>query len=211
MFAIYSSSGRLFSGPLERLRRVEKSATIETSRKTAMAESELTGVELQAEVSPYQATQQATQQYIKLLHDEGQRDPVYHAHQIMTQSVQVLRSSWPVSKAIAAFQKHPYQLFPVVNEYDQLVGALSRQQLYEFILGTNVDHEQSIASCFLSEKSRVYSAEPITDIRRIATLLLEKKLDALPIADDAGRIVGLVSRTDILSCVIADPPLSLWC
>lgn len=228
MFAVYSSSGKVFSGTLERLRRVEKTASSTPHGQTSMTELELeernnTAV-MQSQVNSYTASQAATQNYLDLLRNEGQRDPVYHAHQVMSSPIITLQSNSSLNKALATFQKHTFQVIPIVNHYQQLVGLLSRRQLYEYMLdGSHVNHqatqpprtqtftEQSIGEVFLNAHSRVYSADPITDIRRIATLLVEKRLDALPICNDADQILGIVSRTDILKCAINDPPLSLWC
>jgi CBS domain-containing protein len=48
------------------------------------------------------------------------------------------------------------------------------------------------------------------DIRRVARVLLDSGLPGLPVADDEGRVIGFVSRSDILRAVVADPPLDLW-
>jgi acetoin utilization protein AcuB len=59
-------------------------------------------------------------------------------------------------------------------------------------------------------RTPVITAEAVTDIRRIATAMLTNNLDGVPVTADLGRLVGYVSRTDILRAVVADPPLSLW-
>jgi len=56
----------------------------------------------------------------------------------------------------------------------------------------------------------VVAAAAITDIRRIAAVMLDHGVDGTPITDEGGRLVGFVSRSDILRAVITDPPLSLW-
>ena len=53
-------------------------------------------------------------------------------------------------------------------------------------------------------------ADLVTDIRRIARVLLETGLTALPVVDEASSLAGIVSRGDILRAVVSDPPLSLW-
>ena len=35
-------------------------------------------------------------------------------------------------------------------------------------------------------------------------------IDGVPITNEAGRLLGFVSRGDILRAVVTDPPLSLW-
>ena len=50
----------------------------------------------------------------------------------------------------------------------------------------------------------------VGDIRRIAAVMLENRVDGVPITGQGGRLVGFVSRSDILRAVVSDPPLSLW-
>lgn len=58
--------------------------------------------------------------------------------------------------------------------------------------------------------SPVISADPVTDIRRIAQALLDYHLSGVPIVEEDGKLVGFISRGDILRSVINDPPVSLW-
>jgi arsenate reductase len=54
------------------------------------------------------------------------------------------------------------------------------------------------------------TADLVTDIRRIAQVMLEHGVDGVPIANESDALVGFVSRSDVLRAVITDPPLSLW-
>ena len=56
----------------------------------------------------------------------------------------------------------------------------------------------------------VVAAAPITDIRRIARVMLDRKVDGVPVVNDGGALLGFISRSDILQAVITDPPLSIW-
>jgi CBS domain-containing protein len=44
----------------------------------------------------------------------------------------------------------------------------------------------------------------------VAGVLLDTGLPGLPVTDEAGVLIGFISRTDILRAVAADPPLDLW-
>ena len=59
---------------------------------------------------------------------------------------------------------------------------------------------------------RTQFGEPVqlTDIRRIARVMLERGVDGVPIVNDGGALLGFVSRSDILHAVVTDPPLSVW-
>ena len=41
---------------------------------------------------------------------------------------------------------------------------------------------------------KVVSAEPETDVRQIAKLLIENRISAVPVVDSGGKLVGIVSE-----------------
>jgi CBS domain-containing protein len=56
----------------------------------------------------------------------------------------------------------------------------------------------------------IASVSAETDIRRVARVLLDTELPGLPVVDDVGKVIGFVSRADILRAVATDPPLDVW-
>ncbi len=62
----------------------------------------------------------------------------------------------------------------------------------------------------LSSADSVAGILPDTALRRVAGVLLDTGLPGLPVTDEAGVLIGFISRTDILRAVAADPPLDLW-
>ena len=210
MFSVYTPTGVTFSGSVERLRRVEKTAHTTSARTTDSIENEFSSVNEKG----YVVSQKANEQYRKLLAREENREPVYHAYQIMSTPVQAISEDLSINQALEQFQLFPYQVFPLINARRELVGILPRKKLYEYIVNNGSFAEiknKRVGDCFLTDHSQVYTTSPVTDVRRITTLLVEKNLDALPVVEEQGTIVGMVSRTDILRCAITDPPLSLWC
>ena len=49
-----------------------------------------------------------------------------------------------------------------------------------------------------------------TALRSVASVLLDTDLPGLPVTDEAGQLIGFVSRNDILRAVAGEPPLDLW-
>ena len=168
----------------------------------------------QDQVAHYNISKKSVAEYRSLLQREEHREPAYHAYQVMSRGVQLIKEGGLLSHAHEQFHRYAYQGFPVVNDQNELVSALTRQQFYTFLLDAKKPIKadtRSIRECFIHPNTKVYAADPVTDVRRIASLLVEKKLNSLPVLEETGRIVGIVSRTDILRCVVSDPPLSLWC
>ena len=199
------------------LRRVNKTSNIRSER-TLTDPSDPGGLPVippqPATISTSMVSNKWATQYSGILVKQGNLEVVYHAYQIMTQPPKCISSHWSLSHVTEYFRNFPFQVFPVVDERQQLIGLLSRRHFYEYLLSENTQRlasSGSVADYFISGNSHVYCADPITDVRRIATLLVEKALDAVPIMEESGRLVGIVSRTDILKCTTSDPPLSLWC
>lgn len=216
MFYIYTPVGRTFAGPLEQLRKMQRpsAAHATASHYDEMFSEACDNRAGAVDTGQYTVSKQALRQYGEMLQPASEREAITHAFQVMSQSVKTLLTSTTVNAAFEAFRHYPYQLMPILNEARELVATLSRRELYEFLLQSKLSSEVqrlSVQEVFINNERHVYSAAPVTDVRRIAALLLENKLDALPIVEEDGRLVGIVSRTDILKCTTSDPPLSLWC
>lgn len=59
-------------------------------------------------------------------------------------------------------------------------------------------------------KSKVLTAAPTAEIRFAARVMFEEKIGALPIIEDNGALIGIVTRSDILKALVNLPPLEMW-
>lgn len=211
MFAIYTPNGRTFSGTLEELREVKKSNKPVSARKHHFLDELSNATE-----ENYQVTPNAIDAYKKVIKKKDKISPIYHAYQVMSSPVEVLRGSHLLTTAIEKLQKSSHQVFPIIDDNEQLIGMLSRQKTYEYMLNSKSgviekNKNKTLAELFFNGKSAAYSADPVTDIRRIALLFIENNIHSMPIVEDSGRIVGIITRADIVKAAIKEPPLSLWC
>ena len=93
----------------------------------------------------------------------------------------------------------------------RLVGVVSERNLLTAI---NIDGDQIVES--MNRRvgqvmtTPIVAAAPVTDIRRIASVMINQDIDGVPITNDQGLLVGFITRGDILRAVVKEPPLSLW-
>jgi CBS-domain-containing membrane protein len=136
---------------------------------------------------------------------------VRHAYQVMSRSVLTLSGEDTVETAWRRFAARGVRQAPVWEPAQGIVGLVSERELLTVIdlMGKTPTGglERLVREVMVSP---VICADPVTDIRRIARVLLETGLTALPVVDEAGNLAGIISRGDILRAVMADPPLSLW-
>ena len=209
MFAIYDTEGLRFRDTLEKLRQVQP--VLVTSRldlKSNLVDHETQSTNTKTSESI--VSRQAQQAYKAMLH-LNQREPIVHAYQLMSNPVITIPMEMDILTARKLFQQHKVQQMPVVNTSQRLVGILSVEDLLQFIM---IDGEEIH---YISEKRvsdamsyGVITADPVSDIRRVASLMQEFKLHGVPIVDQHDVLLGIVSRSDILSAVINEPPLTMW-
>ncbi len=56
----------------------------------------------------------------------------------------------------------------------------------------------------------IITAAPMADVRSVVKVMLDFKLDAIPIVDENDILLGIISKTDILRAVSHLPKLQLW-
>lgn len=214
MFAIYDIQGRRFRNNLEQLRKIrEAQASPRTSLRYDHGGQTLQGVPdlangLKDDDRPVSNT--ARQAYRDMLQIKA-REAVLHAYQIMSRPVATIPLALDIPAAWKRFREQPYHQMPVLDRQQRIVGMLSEPDLLRFpvIDGKQLSYvrDKTVADAMAAE---VITADPVTDVRRIAKAMLDYRLSATPIVDERDTLIGLVSRSDILRAVIHDPPLSLW-
>ena len=206
MFSVHGITGQVFRGTLEHLIQVPEVVRSRYARPIARD-----GEELGVEVGLAERYAQAASAYTKMVRPEIERGPVRHAYQVMTQQVLTLKMSDTVESAWRALNARGVRQAPVMDTARTVVGIVSERDLL-----TVIDWDGRAVSGWLGHSvtdvmsTPVVCADPATDIRRIARVLLDTGLPALPVVDDGGDLAGIVSRGDILRATVADPPLSLW-
>jgi len=216
MFAIYGISGPIFQGTLETLSQIPPVArrgpvgAVRVRNTASQLESGQGPEKYGAPSAPGPGTQ-ATAAYQAMLPKELDRGPLYHADQIMQAQVISVRADDDVAHAWRTLVGNQIHQAPVLDAEHHLVGIVSERDLLTTL---NVDggKVRDVLARKVSDvmTTPVVAATPSTDIRRIATVMLERAVDGVPITNERGTLLGFISRTDILRAVVTDPPLSIW-
>jgi CBS domain-containing protein len=212
MFGLSGVDGEFFRGTLEEMVRTQRVGATRPARGIEREEGEpMTAVEAgpghddrryHAAAAAYAAARRAA----------PDRGPVYHAYQVMSRRVVTLAPATPVDAAWRALAAHDIGQAPVANAQGRIVGLVSRAHLLH-VLNEHDGRLSDVRARTVAEvmATPVVTVEPVVDVRRVAEALLAWDLPALPVVDaDSGALVGIVSRSDILRCLVTDPPLTLW-
>lgn len=130
-----------------------------------------------------------------------------------------------VRKVIEILQTHDLPGVPVVDETKKVLGMVTESDLvisdeesdfhlphYVNIMGGVVflestkHFEERAKKAFASTAADMMTADPITvgpdePAEHAGKLISEKKHNRLPVVDDEGRLVGVVTRVDVLAAL----------
>jgi CBS domain-containing protein len=206
MFAVYGISGPIFTGTLEKLNQVSALARARPVRAIAA-----NGDELGVSPASNHHREEAVRAYRSMLPRDLERGPLYHADQIMQREVITVSAGDEAARAWRNLRSHHIHQAPVLDDDARLVGIVSERDLL-MVLDIEADRIVDSLGRYVRDvmTTPVVAAAPVTDIRRIAKVMLDRQVDGVPIVNEDGLLVGFVSRSEILRAVVVDPPLSLW-
>lgn len=132
---------------------------------------------------------------------------------VMTAEVVVVRDRTPFKEIAKLMRQHDVSALPVVDATDELVGVVSEADLLmkeEHVADGEPHHR------FQSRRRRIARAkaggvvaqelmsspaetiDPGAPLARAARLMHERRVKRLPVVDTNGKVVGIVSRADLL-------------
>lgn len=224
MFAVYGLQGRLYSGPLDRVR--ELGAVQAVARLRALApvqqqdEPDLAERLAAREPGPARgggaaASSPALAAYAQAAGTD-ERQPLSLVHQLMSRKLVTVPLAATVGQAWSLLARARVGQAPVLDPAGSLVGLISRADLLRDdrlpaeLAEIEAWQARLAAPVAALMWSPVPSAQPDTGVREAAQLLLELRLPGLPVLDEQGVLQGFLSRSDLLRALTHEPPLDLW-
>lgn len=143
--------------------------------------------------------------------DRHERRRAVIAADIMHRQVISIGSETLIEVAWTLFASHRIHHLPVIDE-GRLTGIISDRDLLRASLNSNSEKfaSQRIATVM---SQPVIAAAPDTEIRLIAEVMVRQRIGALPVVDSDTqfeKVVGMITRTDLLRVMVDSGPLELW-
>lgn len=138
-------------------------------------------------------------------------EPVYQVKDIMTKDVMCIDSQSTIQEAYTLLKENKISQIPILSFGRKILGLINKKIILNLLMddieNTKEILNRKLEDIFLPE---IITTDPISDIRRVAKVMIDFKLDAIPIVDEDDILLGIVSKTDILKAVSHLPKLQLW-
>ncbi|MFV8750075.1 HPP family protein [Nannocystaceae bacterium ST9] len=133
-------------------------------------------------------------------------EPVSH---IMTRDLQTVHVGQKLSEVRRLLANNPYHHVPVVSG-DKLIGLISSTDIVRLSLAIFGVDERAVDAMLDSQHTiesvmtRNLTTIAVKDtVRQAAELLAEGKYHSLPVVDEQGKLLGLVTSTDVIRYLLA--------
>ncbi len=130
-----------------------------------------------------------------------------YAEQIMTSPVTTLLPDSSIDQAFQLFHTHKFRHVPVVTVDLRLQGIISDRDILR-ILGNTTD-KNAVSKISDVMTPEVLTASRKTDIRYITRLFVENRIGSMPVMEDR-KLVGMITRSDILNAILHHYEIELW-
>ena len=113
--------------------------------------------------------------------------------EIMSSNVNTVQADTPVSEVADRMAKRGHEGFPVVDEQGRLVGLVTRR-LIDLALRHGMQH-QPVRKIMRAGQVTVRPQDPVQLVQK---RMIESGWGQIPVVDEQGAIIGIVTRTDLL-------------
>ena len=112
---------------------------------------------------------------------------------VMTRDVRVLDVGSTVGAALTEFESSGHGAYPIVDAHRRCVGIVSREAL--------LDDDEIVedAPVMTLARAEVITIDPGETVATALERMLSEHAEHLPVLDGDGRVIGIVTRTNVLS------------
>ena len=119
------------------------------------------------------------------------------AGEIMNKKILPLHENLSLDAAWKLVKDHKFEHFPIVSSEGKLVGLLSEKEILRKIQAK--EGSKSLKEVVSKE---TLCADQSTNLNEVIQVFFDENLDALPIVDDDHKVLGILSKNELLQTMI---------
>lgn len=125
---------------------------------------------------------------------------------IMTRNPLTIASSETVGQAEALLDENNIRQLPVIKGRE-LIGIVTDRDIRAFLSGSFYGEPEKLEKALRTPVGDIMTSAPIfvspdDDLQEVVEVLIDEKVSAIPVVDEAEGLVGIVSYVDVLRCFL---------
>ncbi len=133
----------------------------------------------------------AQRRLLQLLRQEVR--PAMTVADLMSMGVQILNANESIAEAAKKMNQYGFEGFPVIGDAGKLLGMLTRRQVDRAL-----HHGLGRSPVRLYMSAGHFTVHPTDAVSRLRRLVAESGWGQVPVVDEKGLVIGIVTRTDLI-------------
>lgn len=210
MFAMYDDDGLNFRSTIDHLYKVHDLAASQNIKNSIKDNKDHQN--FKDKLYDGKINQKAKDIY-KQTANLDMRSEIVHVEQVMSHRPYIINSNEKtIKECFDLMQEYGIQQL-LIREDDKnhLKGMITKDDILNYLMN-NVEKEPNLLKTKTSQilRKNIITTDPISDIRRVAQVMIDFKLNAIPVVDTNDVILGVVSRHDMVNALASIPHLQVW-
>ena len=127
--------------------------------------------------------------------------------QLMSRELVTIQENDSASRAWRLMLQYRIRHLPVLDEAGLLAGIISDRDLLRAQKSTE---EAELITVARLMTRKVLAARPDADLRDVAGAMARERIHCFPVIDNKQKLIGIITSSDILNCLVNRDPLNLW-
>lgn len=199
MFAMYDDDGLNFRSTIDRLYTVNE---VDPSQRIHNRQNDEPKKDFKQNLGESRVTKEAREKYKQIANLDTSAE-VYHVDEIMSHPVITVEGTASIKECFELMKEHNIQQLPISADNGvHLKGMISMHDILKFMMD-DVDYARNnqFKPVNTIATSSIITTDPVSDIRRVAKVMSDFNLNAIPVVNDNDILVGIVSKNDIIKAV----------
>lgn len=208
MFAMYDDDGLNFRSTIDHLYNLQEVTASKPIKNNTDGKNKQP---FEDKLYQGKITQEAKDKY-KQITNLDTKVEIFHVDEIMSHRVLTVNDSKTVMECYDLMQEHNLQQLPVIADSAlHLKGMITKHDILRYLVD-DVEYANKNVHRHISDIStkKIITTDPISDIRRVAKVMIDFNINAIPVVNSDDILVGMVTRHDIVKAVSNIPHMQIW-
>lgn len=146
------------------------------------------------------SAEEEVESVMRKLHADTLKRPV---HEVMRTDIATLSINQTVREALALFRERRFSIYPLIDEEGKLVGALAREDLFDFLKRENVEDHTPIREV---ERMDFPDCTGTCEVQEALEKMIRSGRYKCLVTDGDNRLIGIISVMDLLGAELTGIP-----